>query len=112
LSPWVLIWLGTLTGLVKLKQPLTSRHKKLFGVAAVSGLLLIIISQSGQSIATLLMATIIIGIWLFRTQGTRTALLKMTAVTMIALPLAVWLAVMSVGERFGGARIGNSSWDE
>jgi hypothetical protein len=112
LSPWVLIWLAMLTGVLRLRQTLTALHQLLFFAAATGGIALIILSRSGQTIATFAAAVVIMGVYLTRARASRRVLLGALGLGAIALPTVAWYALQAVQDRIAGGGLGNSSWDE
>ena len=112
LSPWLLIWIALLMGVLRLRQPLMPIHRALFSAAAAGALVLMIASRSGQTAVTMLAALVLCGLWLIRARATsRTFGLVMLAFGVV-LPVVLWFAAQSVADRLGGARLGNSSWEE
>lgn len=112
LSPWLLIWIALLAGLLRLRQPLANAHRLLFAAAAAGALVLMIASRSGQTAVTTLAALALCGLWLVRARATpRTFGLVMVAFGVV-LPIVLWFAAQSVADRLGGVRLGNSSWEE
>lgn len=113
LSPWVLIWAGILTGVLRLKQHVTGAHRLLFAAAAAGGMALIILSRSGQTAVTMLGLLIIAALWLLRARATQATLMAVVAASGAVLPAVLWFAARAVADRIGGTnRLGNSSWEE
>jgi hypothetical protein len=113
LAPWLLFWASELLGLVKLRRTPARWQRWLFGAAAVGGVALIIISQSGHAVVTLAMAMLLAGVWLTRCKATPRTFLTLAILFGAILPAALYFGVENVGTRFAGkSAVGNSSWEE
>jgi hypothetical protein len=113
LAPWVLILLALSFGLIRLWAPITGVHRLLFGAAALGGLGLIIVSRSGHAAPTCLAVVGLVGMWFVRARATSRSFLAVLVVFGVFLPVVLFLAARSVGDRLGGkTAFGNSSWGE
>lgn len=113
LAPWVLFWAAHLLGVIQLRQQPSRRQKALFTSAAAGGLLLMILSQSGHAIITLAGLSVIGLLWIVRAKATTKTFLTLLSVIGILLPLVIWLAIVSLSDRFEGkSSMGNSSWGD
>jgi hypothetical protein len=112
LAPFVLLWSAQMSGLLKLRQEPTRWQQMLFATAAVGGLTLIIVSRSGHAAITVLAMLPMAIAWVVRCRATLRTFIMMLAVFGLLLPLLVWFASTSLGDRLGGGEMGNSSWEE
>jgi hypothetical protein len=112
LAPWVLFWAAIFCGLVRLKQQPARWQQVLFALASISGLGLIILSQSGHAAVTLAALLLFAVVWFVRCGATLRSYLVIVTVLGIVLPLVIWGAVISLGNRVGDSAMGNSSWAE
>jgi hypothetical protein len=112
LSPWLVLCVALLADLVRLRTPLARVHRLLFAAAAVGAVGLMILSRSGQTAVTLVALFGLCGLWLLRARATPRNGVVVTAALALVVPAVVWLAAQSVGDRLGGASLGNSSWEE
>jgi hypothetical protein len=112
LAPWVLFWAAMFCGLVRLKQQPARWQQVLFALASISGLGLIILSQSGHAAVTLAALLLFAAVWFVRCGATLRSYLVIVTVLGIVLPLVLWFAAVSLGNRVGDSAMGNSSWAE
>jgi hypothetical protein len=112
LSPWLLVWMALLTGAVKIRQHMSSRYRALFAAAAAGATVLMIVSRSGQTAVTMVAVLGLAALWMLRARATPRSTGIVVAALAIVLPVVLWLAAKSVGDRLGGERLGNSSWEE
>lgn len=113
LAPWVLILLALSLGLLRLRDPAGPRHRLLFGAAALGGLGLIIVSRSGHAAPTCLAVVGLVAAWFVRARATAKTFGAVLVVFGLFLPVVLFLAARSVGDRLGGkTAFGNSSWGE
>lgn len=113
LAPWVLLWIACMCNIIHLRRRPSRWQQVLFGTAAASGLTLIILSRSGHAAVTLAAALIFVAIWFVRSRATTGNSIALFAVFGLLMPLVLWGAAVSLGDRLGGASaVGNSSWEE
>lgn len=113
LAPWVLLLLALSFNLLRLRDPIAMRHRLLFGTAALAGLGLIIVSRSGHAAPTCLAVVGLVAAWLVRARATARTFLAVAVLFGLFLPVVLFLAARSVGNRLGGkTAFGNSSWGE
>lgn len=113
LAPWVLILFSLSFELIDLKSPIGRIRRVYFGVAALAGLGLIIVSRSGHAATTSLGVVALVAVWFARARANSRTFLVVVAVFGVFLPIVLFLAAESVGERLGGkTSFGNSSWGE
>jgi hypothetical protein len=113
LAPWVLILFALSCGLVRLWTPTTTGHRLLFGAAALGGLGLIIVSRSGHAAVASLAVVGLVVVWFCRARATPRTFVAVATVFGLFLPVVLYLAAVSVGDRLGGkTAFGNSSWGE
>jgi hypothetical protein len=112
LAPFVLMWTAYLLGLVRFHVNPAHWQRLLFAAAAVGGMLLIIISQSGHAAITLAAAGLFVAIWFVRARATGRTFAALVGLFGIALPAALFMAAASLGKRVGGGKLGNSSWED
>jgi hypothetical protein len=112
LAPWVLFWAAMFCGLVRLKQQPARWQQMLFGLASISGLGLIILSQSGHAAVTLAALLLFAVVWFVRCGATLRSYLVIVTALGVVLPLVLWFAAVSLGNRVGDSAMGNSSWEE
>lgn len=113
LAPWVLLWIASLCNIIRLRQQPARWQRALFGIAAAGGLALIILSRSGHAAVTLAAALLFVGIWLIRARATPQSSIALFLVFGLLLPLVLWGAAVSLGDRVGDpSAVGNSSWEE
>jgi hypothetical protein len=112
LAPWVLLFAGHFLGLVHFKATPTRRQNVLFAAAAAGGLLLIILSRSGHAAVTLAALGVMAIVWALRVKARPQTHLLAIAAAAVVLPFVVILAANMIGERLGGSKLGNSSWEE
>lgn len=110
LAPWVLIWMTQICGLLRFSARPSRFQRSLFATAALGGLALIISSRSGHAMATLLAVLLFGVVWMARARASVRNFLAMVIVFGVVLPLAVWLTLLALGDRFGGAGGTNQSW--
>lgn len=110
LSPWILIWIAEMCGLLKFAARPARWQRILFKLAALGGLALIISSRSGHAMATLA-AVLLFGVaWIVRARATPRNFMIMVGVFGIVLPLVVWLTLLALGDRVIGSSGMNQSW--
>jgi hypothetical protein len=113
LAPWVLILFSLSFGLIRLRSALGGMQRFIFGAAALAGLGLVIVSRSGHAAAVCVGVVALVAAWFVRARATSRTFLVVAAVFGVFLPLVVYLAAVSVGDRLGGkTAFGNSSWGE
>src|SRR5205823_5639637 len=78
----------------------------------VGGLGLIILSRSGHAAITLAAAMTFGLIWLARCRATFRTFVVLSTVFCIVAPVVLYLAGVALSDRLGGAKMGNSSWEE
>lgn len=112
LAPWVLIWIAQWAGLIRFVAKPSRVQRFWFGLAAMSGLALIITSRSGHAMVTL-GAVLVFGLaWVAKARANPRNLLALVAVFGLVLPLAVWLTVLALSDRMGQATGMNQSWQD
>jgi hypothetical protein len=113
LAPWVVFWIAYLGGFVELKREAAGWQKALFGLAATGGLLLIIVSRSGQTIVTLVPVLMLAAMWFVRCRATPKNYGVILLASCVVLPLVIWLGANAMSDRlYGKSDVGNSSWEE
>lgn len=112
LAPWVLFYAAHFCGVIRLRQRPARWQEMLFGAAAASGLGLIILSQSGHAAVTLAAMMLFAIVWFLRCGATLRTYLSIVALLGIVLPLVLWFAAVSLGNRVGDSQMVNSSWAE
>ncbi|HWE03254.1 MAG TPA: hypothetical protein VG326_12670, partial [Tepidisphaeraceae bacterium] len=80
LAPWVLFWIAELCGIVKLRLEPARWQRVVYAAAAVGGLGLIILSQSGHATVTLAAAVLFVAIWFVRCRASAGSFLAVAAV--------------------------------
>lgn len=112
-APWVMLWISIWLGLTRLREPAARWQYWLFGAAALGGLALILISQSGHAIATVIGVLVLGFAWAVRARVSMRSYAALVAAACVALPLLLWATSLSVGERvFRGGEFGNDSWSD
>lgn len=113
LAPWVVILFALSSGLIHLRAPIATGRRLFFGAAALGGLGLIIVSRSGHAAAASLAVVGLVAAWFVRARATSRTFLAVVVVFGLFLPVVLYLAAVSVGDRLGGkTAFGNSSWGE
>jgi hypothetical protein len=112
LAPWVLFFVAELCGIVRLKRRPEPWQHALFAVAAVGGLGLIILSQSGHAAVTVVAVLILVAIWFSRSAATARTYGVIVVGLGVVLPAVLWFSAVSLANRMGGTEMGNSSWAE
>ncbi|MDB5318730.1 MAG: putative rane protein [Phycisphaerales bacterium] len=112
LAPWVLFYAAHFCGVIRMRQRPARWQEILFAVAAVSGLGLIILSQSGHAAVTLAAMLLFAMVWFLRCGATLRTYLSIVGMLGVVLPAVLWFAAMSLGNRVGDSQMGNSSWAE
>ena len=112
LAPWVLFYAAHFCGVIRLRQRPARWQEMLFAAAAASGLGLIILSQSGHAAVTLAAMLVFAMVWFARCGATLRTYLSIVAMLCVVLPLVLWFAAVSLGNRVGDSQMGNSSWAE
>jgi hypothetical protein len=113
IAPWVVFLFAVCCGAVRLRDPVRRWQRLLFMAAAVGGLGLIIISRSGHAAFTVLAILGLAAAWLARARATPGTVAAVVAALGLFLPLVLFFAASSVGERLGGkSSFGNSSWGD
>ncbi|MGN6725454.1 MAG: hypothetical protein ACTHLZ_06025, partial [Tepidisphaeraceae bacterium] len=111
LAPFVLIFGGIELGVIRLRERLHPALRALVAAAGVGGLGLILLSQSGHAIITLLGAAGLLAAWLRGARATpRSIVLFILIVGALAL-LGV-ATVSQLAGRFDGHGVGNGSWTD
>ena len=113
LAPWVVFLFAVCCGAVRLRDRVATWQRMLFLAAAVGGLGLIIVSRSGHAAFTALAIVGLAAAWLARARATPVTVAAVVAGLGLFLPVVLFLAASSVGERLGGkSSFGNSSWGD
>jgi len=112
LAPWVLFFVAELCGIVRLKRRPEKWQHVLFAGAAVGGLVLIILSQSGHAAVTVAAVLVMAAIWFSRSAANLRTYGVVVVGLGVVLPAVLWFAAMSLSNRVGGSEMGNSSWAE
>jgi len=113
LAPWVVFWFALTCGIVRLWQRPAAWQRVLFAAAAVGGLGLIIVSRSGHAAVTAAAVVAFTVIWFARARATGRSYAAVLSVFALFLPVLLYFAAVSVGDRLGGkSELGNSSWAE
>ena len=113
LGPWVVFWFALACGRVRLWQRPAAWQRGLFLTASVAGRGLIIVSRSGHAAVVALAVVAFAALWFARARATAGAYAAVVTVFAVFVPLVLYLAAVSVGERLGGkSSLGNSSWAE
>jgi hypothetical protein len=112
LAPWVLFYAAHFCGVIKLARRPARWQGTLFAAAAAGGLGLIILSQSGHAAVTLAALLLFAMAWFMRCGATLRTYLAIVAVLGVVLPVVLWFAALSLGNRVGDSQMGNSSWAE
>lgn len=113
LAPWVLFLFAVCCGTVRLRQQSASWHRALFLAAAVGGLGLIIVSRSGHAAFAVLAIAALAASWVAKARATPRTVAAVVTGLGLFLPVVLYLAALSVGERLGGkSSFGNSSWGD
>jgi hypothetical protein len=112
LAPWILFFVAELCGIVRLKRRPEKWQHVLFAGAAVGGLGLIILSQSGHAAVTVAAVLVMAAIWFSRSAATLRTYGVVVIGLGILLPAVIWFAALSLSNRVGGSEMGNSSWAE
>ena len=99
LSPWVLLWIAELLGLIKFTVQTARWQRILFATAGLSSLLLIILSRSGHAMVTIAAATLFGLIWIKRARASMRSYLAVAAIIGIILPAMAVLTYLAVGSR-------------
>jgi hypothetical protein len=79
--------------------------------AACGALMLIIISRSGHAAITLAAAAMFAAVGFARARATIRTYLVIALATLL-IPIVLYFAAASLGDRVGGGPVGNSSWEE
>jgi hypothetical protein len=113
LAPFVVFWIAHLCGLVRLRREASRWQRRLFAAAAIGGLGLIILSQSGHAAMTVASVLLLAIVWVVRCRATKRNYLIIVAVLGVVLPLLLWGASSALSTRLGGeSEMGNASWEE
>jgi hypothetical protein len=112
LAPWVLFYAAHFCGVIRLRRQPARWQEILFAAAAVSGLGLIILSQSGHAAVTLAAMLLFAMAWFLQCGATLRTYLSIVGMLGVVLPAVLWFAAMSLGNRVGDSQMGNSSWAE
>ena len=113
IAPWVVFLFAVCCGAVRLRDGVKRWQRLLFIAAAVGGLGLIIVSRSGHAAFTALAILGLAAAWLARARATPGTVAAVVAALGLFLPLVLFFAASSVGERLGGkSSFGNSSWGD
>lgn len=110
LAPWVLLWLANVSGLVRFNRETKTWHRALFAVAALGGLLLIVLSRSGHAVFVVAGAAVLFLVWLKNSSSSARTYAVLVLVAGVALPALVWLTFTAMQERAKDAVVGNDSW--
>ena len=113
LGPWVVFWFALTCGAVRLWETPARWQRGLFAAASVGGLGLIIVSRSGHAAVV---SAAVVGFacaWFFRARATGRNFAAVLTLFGLFVPVVLYLAAVSVGDRLGGkSAFGNSSWGE
>jgi hypothetical protein len=113
LAPFVVFWMSQMCGLVRLRREPNRWQRRLFAVAALGGLGLIILSQSGHAAMTVASVMLLAAIWLIRCRATKRNYVIIVAILGVVLPLLLWAVSAALSTRLGGdSEMGNASWEE
>lgn len=113
LAPWVLFLLATSCGAVKLWARTAAWQRGLFAAAGLGGLGLIIVSRSGHAAVTVVAVVALAAAWFVRAPATPRTVAGLMIGLGVFLPVVLYFATVSVGDRLGGkSSFGNSSWGE
>ncbi len=119
LAPILLLWLGQMCGVIRFSVQPNRIQARLFAGATLSGIALIILSQSGHAAITLAAGSIFLAVWFLRSKATLSTFAAIVGIFGVAMPLVLWLAVESLSNRLTGggghgsaAKLSNGSWDE
>jgi hypothetical protein len=113
LAPWVVFWFALTCGIVRLRQQPARWQRVLFAAASAGGLGLIIVSRSGHAAITSAAVVAFTAIWFARARATGRTYAAVVAVCAVFLPVLLYFAAASIGDRLGGkSELGNSSWAE
>jgi len=112
LSPWVLLWIAEFLGLIKFTVRAVRWQRILFATAAVSSLLLIILSRSGHAMVTIAAASMFGLLWMKRARASMRSYLAVAAVIGIILPALAVLTYLAVGSRVSEFTGTNDSWQD
>jgi hypothetical protein len=107
-----LFWFATMCGLIKLRLQPAAWQRAIFAIAAIGSLGLIILSQSGHAAVTLLAVVAFAAVWVKGSKATPGTYALVLAVCGVVLPVIVYLGAMALADRMGGAKMGNSSWED
>lgn len=110
LAPWVLLWLANVSGLLRFNREPKTWHRVLFSVAALGGLLLIVLSRSGHAMFVVAGAAVLFLAWLKKAPSGAKTYAVLVLVAGVALPAIVWLTASAMQERAQDAVDGNDSW--
>lgn len=113
LAPFVILFFAMLGGVLRSRARLLNWQKAVMLCAATGSLALIIVSRSGHAAITLMALAAIAFAWLLKARANQRTFAIIVGGTTIFLPLVIWAASMSLGDRLGGrSNLGNSSWEE
>jgi hypothetical protein len=113
LAPFVVFWMSHMCGLIRLRREPNRWQRWLFAAAALGGLSLIILSQSGHAAMTVASVLLLAAVWLVRCRATRRNYVIIVSTFAVILPLLIWAASASLSTRLGGdTDMGNASWEE
>jgi hypothetical protein len=112
LAPFILIWVAHLCGILKFKHAPAPWQQVLFAAAAAGGVGLMILSQSGHTAVTLAALVVFAVVWFKRCRATIRTYTILVGMLGVVMPLVLWVAALSLGNRVGGSEMGNSSWAE
>ena len=113
LGPWVVFFFALTCGSVRLWQRPAAWQRVLFAAASVGGLGLIIASRSGHAAFVAAAVVVFAAVWFVRARATPGAYAAVVTVFVLFVPVVLYFAAVSLGDRLGGkSALGNSSWAE
>jgi hypothetical protein len=111
LAPFVLLWFAELFGLVRYVAEPARWQRVIFTIAAIGGLVLIVLSRSGHAMATLAVVLVFGAMWLKNAKPTLRNYLWIVLVFGVILPIGAWLTYLAIGERVA-AGTSSGSWED
>jgi hypothetical protein len=112
LSPWVLLWIAELLGLIEFTVRTVRWQRILFATAGLSSLLLIILSRSGHAMVTIAAASLFGLVWIKRARASMRSYLAVVGIIGIILPAMAVLTYLAVGSRVSEFTGTNDSWQD
>jgi len=112
LAPWIIVFVAQLLGLLRLRRQPSPAQRLLLAAAAIGGLALIILSQSGLAAVTVSAVALLLVIWFPTAKASPRNISILLVLFGLAVPVVIWALFRSLESRVHELPLGNGSWEE